>query len=85
VREPARDNRNDDAPDYDKYWAYAHVTVVTVVTDASDHRRQLLSRERGGLKAVTCAAVIRFTACQRRFAARVCSVHAGHLLFERPQ
>ena len=57
VREPARDNRNDDASDYDKYCAYA--SVVTVVTDASDHRRRLLSRERDGLKAVTCAAVIR--------------------------
>ena len=82
VREPARDNRNDDASDYDKYCAYAYVTVVT---DASDHRRRLLSRERDGLKAVTCAAVIRFTACQRRFAARVCSVQAGHSLFEGPQ
>jgi hypothetical protein len=78
VREPARDNRNDDASDYDKYFAYTYVTVVTVVTDASDNRRRLLSREQDGLKAVTCAAVIRFTACQRRFAARVCSVQAGH-------
>ncbi len=56
--EPARDNRNDDASDYDKYCTYAYPTIVTVVTDASDHRRRLLSRERGGLKAVTCAAVI---------------------------
>ena len=85
VREPTRDNRNDDASDYDKYCAYAYATVVTVVTDASDHRRRLLSRERGGLKAVMCAAVIRFTACQRRFAARVCSVQAGHSLFKGPQ
>src|ERR1700745_1850144 len=74
VREPARDNRNDDASDYDKYCDYAYATVVTVATDASDQRRRLLSRERDGLKAVTWAAVIRFTARQRRFAARVCSV-----------
>ena len=47
VREPTRDNRNNDASDYDKYCAYA--SVVTVVTDASDHRRRLLSRERGAL------------------------------------
>jgi hypothetical protein len=85
VREPTRDNRNDDASDYDKYCACAYATGVTVVTDASDHRRRLLSRERGGSKAVTCAAVIHFTACQRRFAARVCSVQAGHSLFEGPQ
>jgi hypothetical protein len=43
VREPARDNRNDDASDYDKYCAYA--TGVTVVTDASDHRRRRLLSE----------------------------------------
>src|SRR5260370_13376835 len=70
-------------------------TVATVFTDVSDHRQHLLSRERGGSKAVTCAAVIRFTACQRRFAARVrhcgfvlwriCSVQAGHSLIEGPQ
>ena len=29
VREPARDNRNDDASDYEKYCAYAHVTVAS--------------------------------------------------------
>jgi hypothetical protein len=86
VREPARDNRNDDASGYDKYGAYAHATVATVATvHGSDHRRRLLNRERDGLKAVTCAAAIRFTACQRRFAARVCSVQAGHSLFEGPQ
>src|SRR4029077_368586 len=53
VREPARDNRNDDASDYDKCGAYAHVTVATVFTDVSAHRQHLLSRERAGSKAVT--------------------------------
>ena len=92
VREPTRDNRNDDASDYGKYGAYAHATVGTVATVATVatvpgwfHRRRLLSRQRGGSKAVTWAAVIRFTACQRGFAARVCSVQAGHSLFEGPQ
>jgi hypothetical protein len=93
VREPARDNRSDDASDYDKYGGYARATVATVATAAatvatvyvSDHRRRPISRQRDELKAVTCAAVIRFTACQRRFAARVCSVQAGHSLFEGPQ
>jgi hypothetical protein len=47
VREPARDNRNDDASDYDKYCAYAHATVAT---DGSDHRRRLLSRERAQIR-----------------------------------
>ena len=60
MREPARDNPNDDASDYDKCGAYAHVTVATVTTvHGSDHRRRLLSRHRGGSKAVTCTAVIR--------------------------
>ena len=72
MREPARDNRNDDASDYDKYCAYAYATVTTVTTVAtvatgatvatvhgSDHRRRPLSRHRGGSKAVTCTAVIR--------------------------
>ena len=63
MREPARDNRNDDASDYDKYCGYAYATVVTVVTNATDYRRRLLSPEQDELKAVTCAAVIRFTAC----------------------
>ena len=86
VREPARGNRSDDASDYDKYCGYACATVATVATvHVSDHRRRPISRRRGGLKAVTCAAVIRFTACQRRFTARVCSVQAGHSLFESPQ
>jgi hypothetical protein len=89
VREPARDNRSDDASDYDKY-GYARATVATAVATVatvhvSDHRRRPISRRRDGLKAVTCAAVIRFTACQRRFTARVCSVQAGHSLFEGPQ
>jgi hypothetical protein len=57
VREPARDNRNDDASDYDKYCAYAYAAVATVATVAtvhgSDHRRRPLSRQRGGSKAVT--------------------------------
>jgi hypothetical protein len=48
VREPARDNRNDDASDYDKYCAYAYATVATV--HGSDHRRRPISRQRGGLK-----------------------------------
>ena len=70
VREPARDNRNDDASDYDKCGAYAVATVAAVAAVAtvatvhgSDHRRRPISRQRGGSKAVTCAAVIRFTAC----------------------
>jgi hypothetical protein len=73
VREPARDNRNDVASDYDKYGAYAHAAVITVATavatvatvHGSDYRRRPLSRQQGGSKAVTCTAVIRFTACQR--------------------
>ena len=70
VREPARDNRNDVASDYDKYGAYVHATVTTVTTVAtvatvhgSDYRRRPLSRQRDGLKAVTCTAVIRLTVC----------------------
>jgi len=63
VRKPARDDRNGDTSGYDKYGSYAYVTVATVATNGSDHRRSLLSRERGGSKAVTCTAVIRFTAC----------------------
>jgi hypothetical protein len=73
VREPARDNRNDDASDYDKCGAYAHASVArvaavaTVATVATvhgwEHRRRPISRQRSGSKAVTCAAVIRFTAC----------------------
>ena len=64
VREPARDNRNDVASNYDKYCAYAHAPVVTVATvHGSDYRRRPISRQRDGLKAVTCTAVIRFTAC----------------------
>ena len=83
MREPARDNRHDDASDYDKCCAYAYATVVTVVTGAYvharvatvatvatiatvhgwEHRRRPISRQRGGSKAVTCAALIRFTAC----------------------
>ena len=93
VREPARDNRNDVASDYDKYGAYARATVATVATavatvatvHVSDYRRRPISRRRGGSKAVTCTAVIRFTACQRRFAAQVYSVQADHSLFEGPQ
>ena len=71
VREPARDNRSDDTSDYDKYGGYAHATVATVATavatvatvHVSDHRRRPISRQRGGSKAVTCTAVICFTAC----------------------
>jgi hypothetical protein len=51
VRKPARDDRNNDTSGYDKYGSYAYVTVATVATvatDGSDHRRRLLSRERGG-------------------------------------
>jgi hypothetical protein len=50
MREPASDSRNDDASDYDKYCAYVYATVVTVVTDASNHREHLLSRERDGFE-----------------------------------
>ena len=72
VREPARDNRNDDATGYDKYGAYVHATVGTVATvgrvstvfaGASDYRQHLLSRVRRGSNAVTCTAVIRSAAC----------------------
>jgi hypothetical protein len=68
VREPARDNRSDDASDYDKYGGYARATVATAVATVatvhvSDHRRRPISRRRDGLKAVTCTAVICFTAC----------------------
>jgi hypothetical protein len=69
VREPARDNRNDDATGYDKYGAYVHVTVATVgrvstvFAGAWDYRQHLLSRVRRGSHAVTCTAVIRCTAC----------------------
>ena len=73
MREPARDNRNDDASDYDKCAAYAHAAVAAVATVATDatvatvhgweHRRRPISRQRGVSKAVTCAALIRFTAC----------------------
>jgi hypothetical protein len=67
VREPARDNRNDDASDYDQCSVYVHTTVATVATVATvhgwEHRRRPISRQRSGSKAVTCAAVIRFTAC----------------------
>jgi hypothetical protein len=64
VREPARDNRNNDASGYDKHGAYARATVATVTTvHGSDHRRRPISRQRGGSKSVTCTAVIRFTAC----------------------
>jgi len=69
VRDPARDNPNDDASDYDKCGAYADATVATVATVAtaaavstvhgSEHRRRPLGRQRGGSKAVTCTAVIR--------------------------
>ena len=70
VREPARDNRNDDASDYDKCGAYSHATVAAVATVAtvatvhgSGHRRRPITRQRGGSKGVTCTAVIRFTGC----------------------
>ena len=66
MREPTRDNRNDDASDYGKYSAYVHATVATVATGGtvhgSEHRWHPLSRQRGGSKAVTCTAVIRLTA-----------------------
>ena len=70
VREPARDNPNNDASDYDKYCVNAHATVARVAAVATvatvhgwEHRRRPISRQRSGSKAVTCAAVIRLTAC----------------------
>ena len=52
VREPARDNRNDDASDYDKCGGYAHAAVGTVATVTTVHgweyRRRPISRQRQG-------------------------------------